>query len=182
MNVLDIAQNSVAAGARLMRISLTFDRAAGLLTLCVADDGKGMSPELAARVTDPFCTSRKSRKVGLGLPFLKMAAELTGGALALESAEGVGTTVTATFGLGHIDLAPVGDMASTIAGLMQCNPDRDFVYTLTVDGESFCADSREMKEILGGEVSMADPQVALFVRQYIDENSAPLLNKGESAL
>ena len=120
--------------------------------------------------------------MGLGLPFLKMAAEMTGGAMTLESAEGVGTTVTATFRLGHIDLMPLGDMAATIAGLMQCNPDKDFVYTLTVDGESFVADSRQMKDILGDGASLAEPQVALFIRQFIEENSAPLLNKGEEAL
>ena len=182
MNVLDIAQNSVAAGAPLTRITLEIDHAAGWQTLTVADNGKGMSPELAARVTDPFCTSRKSRKVGLGLPFLKMAAEMTGGEMTLESQEGVGTTVTARFHLGHIDLMPLGDMAATIAGLMQCNPDKDFVYTLRVDGEAFTADSREMKQILGGEVSLAESSVALFIRQFIEENSAPLLDKGEEAL
>ena len=107
---------------------------------------------------------------------------MTGGEMTLESQEGVGTTVTARFRLGHIDLMPLGDMAATIAGLMQCNPDKDFVYTLRVDGEAFTADSREMKQILGGEVSLAEPSVALFIRQFIEENSAPLLDKGEEAL
>ena len=108
MNVLDIAQNSVAAGAPLTRITLEIDHAAGWQTLTVADNGKGMSPELAARVTDPFCTSRKSRKVGLGLPFLKMAAEMTGGEMTLESEEGKGTAVTAPFALTTSTCRPWG--------------------------------------------------------------------------
>ena len=179
MNVLDIAQNSVAAGAPLTRITLEIDHAAGWQTLTVADNGKGMSPELAARVTDPFCTSRTTRKVGLGLPFLKMAAELTGGGMKLESTPGKGTTVTAWFVLGHIDLAPLGDMASTVTTLMQCNPDVDFVYTLAVAGEGFCADSREFRAILDG-VPLSRPEVALFIREYIVEHSAPLLKKEKS--
>ena len=107
---------------------------------------------------------------------------MTGGQMTLKSQEGAGTPATARFRLGHIDLMPLGDMAATIAGLMQCNPDKDFVYTLRVDGEEFTADSREMKQILGGEVSLAEPSVALFIRQFIEENSAPLLDKGEEAL
>ena len=176
MNVLDIAENSVKAGASLIEITLTLDRAASRLTLCVKDNGCGMSEELAARVTDPFCTSRTTRKVGLGLPFLKMAAELAGGGMKLESQPGLGTTVTAWFTWGHIDLAPLGDMAGTLAGQMQCNPQTDFVYTLTADGESFCADSRQFREILG-DVPLSSPEVALFIRDYISENSAPLLEK-----
>lgn len=116
MNVLDVAENSVAAGATLVAITLSIDTAAKRMTLTITDNGRGMPPEMAARVTDPFCTTRKTRKVGLGLPFLKMAAEMTGGALSIESTVGKGTCVTAWFTLGHIDLAPLGDMSATVAG------------------------------------------------------------------
>jgi len=143
MNVLDVAENSVAAGATLVAITLSIDTAAKRMTLTITDNGKGMPPEMAARVTDPFCTTRKTRKVGLGLPFLKMAAEMTGGALSIESTVGKGTCVTAWFTLGHIDLAPLGDMSATVAGLIQCSPDIDFVYTVQADGEQFAADTRE---------------------------------------
>ena len=100
MNVLDVAENSVAAGATLVAITLSIDTAAKRMTLTITDNGKGMPPEMAARVTDPFCTTRKTRKVGLGLPFLKMAAEMTGGALSIESTVGKGTCVTAWFSTG----------------------------------------------------------------------------------
>ena len=115
MNLLDVAENSVAAGAKLVHIELAVDEKARRLRLVITDDGKGMDPELAKRVTDPFCTSRTSRKVGLGLPFLKMAAELTGGQLTLESEEGKGTAVTALFCTDHIDMPPLGDVAASVA-------------------------------------------------------------------
>lgn len=177
MNVLDIAENSVAAGATLIEILLDINTGKKLLTLSVADNGKGMSPEMLGTVTDPFTTSRTSRKVGMGLPLLKMAAEQTGGTLAIESEQNAGTTVTATFTIGHIDLMPVGDMASTVATLIQCNPDIDFVFTASADGESFTADTREMRKILGGDVSFAVPQVALWLNEYLRENMKEIVKR-----
>ncbi len=96
-----------------------------------------MTPEAAQRAVDPFYTTRTTRKVGLGLPFLKMAAEMTGGGLSIQSQPGCGTRVCAQFGLHHIDRAPIGDMSSTIAGLIQCSPDIDFVYTVRAAGGEF---------------------------------------------
>ena len=112
MNVLDVAQNSVAAGAKLVQITLEADQARGILSLVIEDDGRGMTPEAAQRAVDPFYTTRTTRKVGLGLPFLKMAAEMTGGGLSIQSQPGCGTRVCAQFGLHHIDRAPIGDMAA----------------------------------------------------------------------
>lgn len=176
MNVLDVAENSVAAGATLTQITLAAESAKSLLTLTIRDNGKGMSPEMVKTVTDPFCTSRTTRKVGLGLPFLKMAAELTGGGLSIESKVGEGTCITATFTLGHIDLAPLGDIAATVAGLIQCNPDVDFVFVLEADGERFTADTREMRALLDG-VPFSEPAVALWVQDYLRENTEQILKR-----
>ena len=114
LNVLDIAQNSVRAGARLIEIMVDEQPESDIMTITVADDGCGMTPEQAAHVTDPFFTTRTTRRVGLGVPFLKMAAEMTGGGLTIETAPGRGTTVRAVFGLTHIDRMPLGDIAATI--------------------------------------------------------------------
>ncbi len=176
MHVLDIAQNSVAAGAALTRILLTLDEALDRLDLVIEDNGHGMTDEQAQAALDPFTTSRTTRKVGLGLPLLRQTAQLTGGDVAIESQPGKGTRVRAWFGLRHIDRPPLGDMAGTIASLMQANPERDFVYQLKTETDSFAVDSRELKQILG-DVSLAQPEVALFIRDYIRENSAPLLEK-----
>lgn len=178
MNILDIAENSVRAGASLTEISVDIDDDKDLLTIRISDNGCGMDSLTARRVTDPFYTSRSTRKVGLGLPFFAMAARQTGGDLTIDSEVGSGTAVTATFGLNHIDRMPLGDMASTVSTLIQCNPEIDFVYTLTRDGDSFTADSREMKAILDG-VPISNPEVSVFIREFIDENSQHILNKGD---
>lgn len=174
MNVLDVAQNSVAAGAKLVQIALEADEARGTLLLAVEDDGRGMTPDTAARALDPFYTTRTTRKVGLGLPFLKMAAEMTGGGLSITSQPGRGTRVCAQLGLYHIDRAPLGDMASTVAGLIQCSPDIDFVYTVRTARGEFCADTREMRAVLGG-VPLSEPSVAQWIREFIEENTQPIL-------
>lgn len=169
---LDIAQNSVAAGAGRVRLSLTEED--GWLTLVVEDDGMGMSPALLAQAADPFTTTRTTRKVGLGLPLLKEAAELTGGSLELESAPGVGTRVTARFQAGHIDCAPVGDMGSTVSLLMQGNPALTLRYTHSLSGRSFTFSTMELLKILGTELSLAQPEVTLWVRDYIREQEQSL--------
>ena len=176
MNVLDVAENSVAAGATLTAVTLAIDTAAKRLDLTIADNGRGMPPEVAARVTDPFYTTRTTRKVGLGLPLFREAAEATGGALHIQSQPGRGTTVRATFTLGHIDLAPLGDMTGTVVGLVQCNPKIDFVYRVIADGEEFCMDTREVRGILEG-VPLSTPEVAVFLRGYLQENTENLLKR-----
>ncbi len=179
MNVLDIAQNSVKANATLICITLDFDIKKSKLCITVQDNGTGMSQEVLQNVTDPFTTSRTTRKVGLGLPFIKMAAELTGGSLDITSLQGHGTTVVAVFTTGHIDLAPLGDMAGSIGALIQCNPHIDFMYTVKCDGEEFCVDTRELKEVLG-DVSLSEPSVALWVKDYIAENTEPIIKRSNA--
>ena len=85
LNVLDIAQNSVRAEASLIQISVDVDEAADTLTITIEDNGCGMTAEQTARVTDPFFTTRTTRKIGLGVPFFKMAAESTGGSFSIQS-------------------------------------------------------------------------------------------------
>ena len=176
MNVLDVAENSVAAGSTLTSITVEIDTAKRLLAVTIADNGKGMDEETVRRVTDPFYTTRTTRKVGLGLPLFREAAEATGGALRIQSQPGRGTTVRATFTLGHIDLAPLGDMTGTVVGLVQCNPNIDFVYRVIADGEEFCMDTREVRGILEG-VPLSTPEVAVFLRGYLQENTENLLKR-----
>ena len=176
MNVLDVAENSVAAGSTLTSITVEIDTAKRLLAVTIADNGKGMDEETVRRVTDPFYTTRTTRKVGLGLPLFREAAEATGGALHIRSQPGRGTTVRATFTLGHIDLAPLGDMTGTVVGLVQCNPKIDFVYRVVADGEEFCMDTREVRGILEG-VPLSTPEVAVFLRVYLQENTENLLKR-----
>ena len=174
MNVLDIAENSVRAKATFIDISLLQNTAAMLQTLTIRDNGKGMSADMVQSVTDPFTTTRTTRKVGLGLPFLKMAAQQTGGNLVIESAVGVGTTVTATFTQGHIDLMPLGDMGATIATLVQGAPDIDFLYTFEKNGTAFSFDTREARQMLG-DVPLSEPAVYLFIKEHVNEGMGEMM-------
>lgn len=169
LNVLDVAQNSVRAEATLIQLSVIADTAADRLTIIIQDDGCGMTAEQAARVEDPFFTTRTTRKVGLGVPFFKMAALCTGGSFSIDTAPGVGTTVTAVFGLSHIDRMPLGDMVSTVHTLITMNEQIDFVYLYQVDDRSFTLDTREFRQILG-EVSFQEPEVSAYIRDYLTEN------------
>jgi len=173
MHILDIAQNSIAAGAKMVRIDVVEDRAADTMTIIVADDGSGMDADTAQRVRDPFVTSRTTREVGLGIPLFAAAAERCGGGLQIASTPGAGTTVKAVFGLSHIDRAPLGDMAGTVMALSVCNPDVDFVYNRVQGDESFHFDTREVRAELGG-VPLNHPEVAAFIRDYVGQGERGL--------
>lgn len=170
MNVLDVAENSVAAGSTLTSITVEIDTAKRLLAVTIADNGKGMDEETVRRVTDPFYTTRTTRKVGLGVPFFKMASEMAGGQFSIRSAPGEGTAVEATFQWDNVDRMPLGDMAATYCSLVMVSEGTDFVYTHTVDGRSFTADSREFRAVLEG-VPLSTPDVQAFIRDYIRENT-----------
>ena len=169
LNVLDVSENSTRAGASLVTIQVTADTDADKLTIVIKDDGCGMTAEQVEHVTDPFFTTRTTRKVGLGIPFFKYAAESTGGSFRIESQPGVGTTVTAVFGLSHIDRMPLGDMNATIHNLIVYHPDTDFCYTYTYNGASFTLDTREMREILGG-IALNTPEISEYIMEYLKEN------------
>ena len=169
LNILDVVQNSVRAGSPVTVIEIRADSAADTLTIVISDEGCGMTPEQVEKVTDPFFTTRTTRKVGLGVPFFKMAAELTGGSFTIDSTVGKGTVVTAVFGLTHIDRMPLGDIASTMTSLVGTSPELDFVLEYRVDEQGFTMDTREFREVLG-DISLAEPQILGYIRDYIDSN------------
>ncbi len=173
LNVLDIAQNSVSANATLIEISLCHSTNENELEIIIKDNGKGMTPEQLMSVRDPFFTTRTTRKVGMGIPLFKMAAEMTGGSLSIESEVGVGTVVRATFKTDHLDFVPVGDMTSTMVMLITMNTHIDFVYERSADEKSFTVDTRSLKEILQG-VPLNEPSVSSWIKDYIDENTKQL--------
>ena len=173
LNVLDIAQNSVRAEASLIKIELIEDTKKNTLEISVSDDGKGMTPEQLQSVRDPFFTTRTTRKVGMGIPLFRMAAEMTGGSFDIESTLGVGTKTTARFCTDHLDFTPVGDMCSTVIMLITMNLHIDFVYVRRLDGRSFTLDTRQLKEILG-DVPLNEPSITAWLKDYITENTKQL--------
>ena len=144
-NIMDIAQNSISAGASLTEVHIRVSHADDGITFTFKDDGCGMSEELVRAVIEPFTTTRKTRKVGLGLPLLKQTAEMTGGTMDIRSTVNVGTVVTATFGLGHIDRPPMGDVAGAWFSLVVMNPDTDFLFTYDYAGQVCTFDTREVR-------------------------------------
>jgi anti-sigma regulatory factor (Ser/Thr protein kinase) len=173
LNILDVAKNSVTAGATQVDITLDEDEA-GALTIAIADNGKGMSPEFLAQVTDPFTTTRSTRKVGMGLPLFRMAAEQTGGTLDIQSQLGVGTTVTARFDRRHLDCPPLGDLAGTIALLIQGSPDVAFHYRHSTPAGAVELSTEDLKAILGDDISLAEPEVFAWISDYLSEQEAQL--------
>ena len=169
LNILDVAENSVRAEASLVEITVSVQPGKDTLTVVIKDDGCGMTPEQVSQVTDPFFTTRTTRKVGLGIPFYKYAAESTGGSFSIQSELGKGTRVTAVFGLSHIDRMPLGDITSTIHNLIIYHPDTDFIYTYQYDDSSFTLDTRQMREILDG-IPLNAPEVSDYILEYLTEN------------
>ena len=152
LNILDVAENSVKAGATLTQILLT--EQGNILTIEIVDDGCGMSEDVVCSVVDPFYTTRTTRKVGMGIPLLKLAAEQTGGNLAISSTTqeadpaSHGTHVTATFFTDHIDFTPLGDVASSILTLIQGHPNTDFLFRHLLNEHTVELDTRELRAVL----------------------------------
>lgn len=167
LHLLDIAENSAAADAKTIRIEIVEDLTHDRLSMCVEDDGKGMSEEMVKKVTDPFVTSRTTRKVGLGIPLLKEAAELCNGSLTITSKQGVGTKVFVDFQRSHIDRMPLGDISTTFMNLMIAHPTIHFIFRYIVGNEEFFLDDETIKSELQ-DVSLTEPVVLNFLRNFFE--------------
>lgn len=176
LNILDIAENAVKAGATLTEIRVT--ESGNLLTLSVRDNGCGMDAETVERVTDPFYTTRTTRSVGLGLPLLKLEAEQTGGGITVVSRSerqyaDHGTEVTAMFHTDHIDCVPLGDVTATVVTLIQGHPQTDFLFVHQRDGDTVSLDTRELREVLEG-VPLDSYEVLQWIEGYLREQYSSL--------
>lgn len=169
LHILDIVQNSISAAADLIEIRAEESFADDLVSITIRDNGYGMEQELVEKITDPYTTSRTTRKVGLGLPLLKQNAEQAGGGISISSAPGTGTTVTATFLACHPDTPPWGDLAGVIILLVSANPSIDFLYFHRSKSGEYIFDTREVKSVLDG-VPVNDNDVRRFLKDMIIEN------------
>ena len=173
LNVLDVAKNSVKAGAKNVLIAIT--ETDETLELKFTDDGCGMTPEFLRNVTDPFCTTRTTRSVGLGIPLLKLQAEQTGGSMSIESkAQELspldhGTTTQALFYKNHIDMTPLGDIIGSVVTLIQGSPDIDFLFTHTSPSFNVRLDTKELREVLGEDVPLDIPDVLMWIEENLKD-------------
>ncbi len=172
LNVLDIAENSAKAGAKNIKIEII--ETEETLSMSISDDGCGMKPDFLADVTNPFRTTRTTRKVGLGIPFLKLQAEQTGGSFQITSRhvdeypDDHGTVTSAVFCQNHIDMTPLGDISASIVTLIQGHPAIDFLFVHQMTDRTVTLDTRDLREVLG-DVPLDLPEVVLWLSDYLRE-------------
>lgn len=172
LNILDIAMNSVKAKADTVSITLT--ETDETFTMSISDNGCGMKKDFLETVTDPFSTTRTTRKVGMGIPFLKLAAEQTGGNFEITSKHeseypnAHGTVTSAVFNKGNIDFTPLGDIVSTVTTLIQGSPDIHWIFSHTTTKGEVSLDTNELKEVLG-DVPLDNTEVILWIKGYLEE-------------
>ena len=169
LHIIDILQNSTRAKATKIELDVEKSTADDKLVLRFKDNGCGMDEAMVKKVTEPFFTTRTTRKVGLGLPLLKQNAELTGGSFNITSEVGKGTEVTATFGLTHIDRKPMGDLAGAVVLTLSSYPDVLFIFHYKDDQTDFVLDTDEVNEALDG-MSVQNPEIVQYLKEMIEEN------------
>ena len=169
MNVLDITQNSVKAGATCINIDICESLSQNVVSIKIADNGCGMSEELLNSVIDPFVTTRTTRKVGLGIPLVRQLALDTEGEFDIRSKVGEGTTLYAGFKLSHLDRPPIGDISSTIVTLISSAPKIRYVYKHKTDIGEFVFDTDEVKNMLEG-IPIDSPEILMWLTEYFTEN------------
>ncbi|MBN1570463.1 MAG: PHP domain-containing protein [Acidobacteria bacterium] len=171
LHILDIAQNSLEAGASLIEIEIMESLQEDLLTILIHDNGRGMDPKTLAKATDPFFTTRTTRRVGMGLPLLAAATRAAGGTLVIDTEPGKGTTIRATFQHRHIDRAPLGDIETTLMVLLAGQQDKDISFKHILEDRVFELDSRDFR---AAEIDLASPVGLAILREAIRKGEAGL--------
>lgn len=173
-HITDIVSNSIRAGASRINVEVDMEANGSMIAISVSDNGSGMDDETLERVRNPFYTTRKTRKIGLGIPFLIQNAEQAGGLVEISSAVGEGTVVKAIFDPNHIDMPPWGDLSGTVTLLICGNPDVDMQFSCTAaSGRKYAVSTKELKEALNG-LPLNLPRVTLLVKEMIRENLSAL--------
>ena len=163
--LLDIMFNCIEAKSKNIKLFINEDVNNNILKICIEDDGIGMSDDQIKKVTDPFYTSRKTRKVGLGIPFYKELCEQCGGTFHIKSKENIGTTITSSFKYDSIDLPDMGDIQDTICAIT-LNQNIDLFYQHIYQDKEFTFDTKKVKEIIEN-IPINDPHVLLWIKDYI---------------
>lgn len=168
-HIMDIAQNSVNAKSTLIKIRIEKDKKNDLCRVEIQDNGCGMSEDTRRKATNPFFTTRKTRKVGLGLALLQQNAEQAGGSFKLESVLNKGTKVLATFQLSNVDRPKLGDVWNTYYLLLIANPEICFEFEFATNNGCFEISSEDIREI-AGDVSLQNGEFRKGILQLIENN------------
>lgn len=177
LHILDIAQNSIVAGAATLRIAIIEDLMTDKLIIRIKDDGRGMDEDTLEKVIDPFYTTRTTRKVGLGIPMFKASAEGCNGSFYIHSQLGVGTEIEAEFQHSHIDRVPLGNMPDTIVTIVMGSPKMDLIYTHCVNCNKFCLNTKDIRKTLGDEIPISNMEVIKWLKDYVAAEIQGLYDK-----
>ncbi len=167
LHILDVAENCITANASRIEIKITEDIEQNLLIVEINDNGTGMSKKLLKNATDPFHTTRTTRKVGLGIPLLAQSAKEGNGAINVKSEIGKGTSIKATFQHDHIDRKPLGDIEQTIIILIMSNPEIDFLFEHKKNDALYILDTAKIKKDLDG-IPINNPEVMKIIKNDIN--------------
>jgi hypothetical protein len=178
LHLLDIIENSAKAGAPRVVVDFVFEGV--WLTVQVTDNGPGLAPSVKDDPSDPFRTTRRERKVGLGLALLRQAAEATGGRMEVRSPDSGGVSVTATFDLSHLDARPLGDLATAFLTVLLAWPQMDLVVRVGPNGEEILDSGAVRREL--GDVTIGHPKVQAFLREQVSEGLRPLIAWAEKVI
>jgi len=173
LHILDLVENAITAKAKKIEISILEEPGEDRLVIEITDDGMGMDQEASQKATDPFFTTRSSRRVGLGLSLMAQATQEAGGRLRIESESEKGTKVVATFQYRHIDRKPLGNMVETMTTLLLGNPELQISYIHQKNGKSYGLSSQMLKERFRNQ-SFTRPEVIQWVRQHLKEGLAQI--------
>lgn len=171
MHIIDLVQNCVDADSTEVRLTLEENLLDNILRLTIEDNGRGIPPDILARLTDPFTTTRTTRKVGLGTSLMDMVCEQAGGKLTITSQVGVGTKLVAVMQHDHLDRPPVGDLTSTVKLMVLMYSDKiNLIFKYSYNDREFDLSTAELKDALGGDVDLSEPEVVNWLEEYLKEN------------
>ncbi len=169
LHIMDIVYNSIRAKATIVNIELNYQSETDLLTVTIVDNGTGIKQEELDQVSNPFNTSRKTRKVGLGISLFELSAIQADGSLRIESEYSKYTKVVAKMKKNHIDCLPIGNVGETIYLLSVANEACEIMFKYIHDDYEFKYDTREVKEIVGNDLT-SNIEVINWIKDYINEN------------
>jgi len=177
-HLLDLVQNSVAAGADEIRLNIVDSGKNDTLTMEVVDNGRGMDEQTLEKVQDPFFTTKSFKKVGLGIPLLKATAQICRGDFIIRSSVGLGTKVKASMQRSHPDCPPLGDLEETLLTLLVSLDQVDLHFSYRSEKGEFSISSSAIRRQVG-ELHFSHPEVYQFLREYIHEGLGPILAPAE---
>lgn len=175
MHILDIVMNSIKAEASLIEIFIEDSIKSNLIKIVIKDNGFGMTQEMINLATNPFFTTRTTRRVGLGLPMLKENCERCNGYLMIKSIINEGTTIECCFERDNIDRAPLGNMGDTIITIINSLENCELLYKHSTDENEFVLSTEEIRNVLDGG-SVNDNAVLMWIKEYVNENIKSISN------